>query len=120
MPFQYLLSRGIHQGDTTIQASCDQAVAGRANDVLVQSLEAFQRAAGELQSRIDLAQLGCQQSRQIGNRSITKKIYKNDSLQSADTGMRKRIRGNDLEKAEFHNSGVQNERQARSQIGAAA
>ena len=46
---QQFLRGGVRQGDVTVQAGGDQPAADGLNDVLVQGLQVFQRAAGVLQ-----------------------------------------------------------------------
>ena len=73
----------VRQSDVAIQAGRDDSAADRLNDVFVQCLQIFQRAAGVFQPDVHLAQFCRQQSRQIGYREIGEKIDQDDGLQRA-------------------------------------
>ena len=65
---QQFLRGGVDQSDVSVEAGGDQSASDGLNDVFVQGLQIFQRAAGVLQLYVHLAQLVGQQPGQIGDR----------------------------------------------------
>ena len=85
----------------------NQSAADRLNDVLVQGLQVFQRAARVLQLHIHLPQLGRQQAGQIGDRNVGEQVDQNDGLQRFQLRMRRGIRRNESEVGQLQHRAVQ-------------
>src|SRR5580704_6328995 len=114
--FQQPGGRSIDQRDATIEAGGDQSAADRMNDVFVQRLQAFERAAGVLQLYAHLPQLCGQKSRQIGDRQKSEKVDKDDGLQRLRAGMGGAVGRNHAVVVQFQNRPVEDESQSRDEV----
>jgi len=77
-PLQQLLSRSIHERDTSFNIRGDQTAANRVNDILMQSLKTEQFAAFVLQLHAGLAKLGRQSAGKMRNGEVGEQIDEND------------------------------------------
>ena len=81
----------VRQGDVSVEPGGDQSPADGLNNIFVQGLEIRQRPTGVFELYVDLAQLGGQQSCQVGHGQVAEEIDEDDGLQGAQAWVRSRI-----------------------------
>src|SRR5690349_14139449 len=109
---QQLLGGGIAQRDVAIEPGGNESSADGLNNVLVQSLQIFQRSAGVFELYVHLAQLCRQQASQIGHGGIAEQVDKNYGLQPAPAGVGSRKRRDHAEIGQLENCPIQDESQS--------
>ncbi len=110
------LGSSVHESDTAIETGSDQPAADGVNNVLVQRLQTFERAARCLQFYTHLPQFGSEQSRKVRHGQESKQVDKDNCLQDLQTGMRGAVRRNQAIVVQFQDGPVKNESQGSHQV----
>src|ERR1039458_10000308 len=113
---QQALGRGVDQRDAPVETGGDQSAADGVDDVLVQRLQAFQRAAGVLQLYAHLPQFRGEQSGQISHRQEREEIDKDNGLQRLRAGMGGAVGRNYGIVVQFQHRSVKDESQSGDEL----
>src|SRR5208282_293747 len=113
---EQLLGGSVDQGDASVEPGRDDPAAHRLDDIFVQRLQIFERAAGILQLHIHLAEFAHQQAGEVGDGEVGKQVDEDHNLQRLQFGMRTGIGGNDPVIIELEDGSEEDESQGGAEI----